>query len=166
MHTRRSSGGSGATTPQTTGIGRALLGRCVEAPLKGTHMIMTEAYRRILARAAHGQLPPWVIEESEPDFRCIRELYEEKCLVGLHVASPTMEGPTSTCASARKAGRCTTGYGRPSRATNLVSECMLVFARKAGLSLTDTHGPQGRVQPCSARQPALPWAPVNGEAGS
>ena len=30
---------------------------------------------------------PWVIEESEPDFRFIRELYEEKCLVGLHVAS-------------------------------------------------------------------------------
>ena len=51
-------------------------------------MIMTEAYRRILARAAHGQLPPWVVEESEPDFRCIRKLYEEKCLVGLHVASP------------------------------------------------------------------------------
>ena len=25
------------------------------APLKGTHMIMTEAYRRIVARAAHGQ---------------------------------------------------------------------------------------------------------------
>ena len=49
-------------------------------------MIMTEAYRRILARAAHGQLPPWVVEQSEPDFRCIRDLYEEKCLVGLHVA--------------------------------------------------------------------------------
>ena len=44
-------------------------------------MIMTEAYRRILARAAHGQLPPWVVEESEPDFRYIRALYEEKCLV-------------------------------------------------------------------------------------
>ena len=51
-------------------------------------MIMTEAYRRILARAAHGQLPPWVVEESEPDFRCIRDLYEEKCLVRLHIASP------------------------------------------------------------------------------
>ena len=44
-------------------------------------MIMTEAYRRIVARAAHGQLPPRVVEESEPDFRCIRALYEEKCLV-------------------------------------------------------------------------------------
>ena len=41
-----------------------------------------------------------------------------------------------------------------------------VFARKAGLSLTGTHGPQGRVRPCSARQPALPRATVNGEAGS
>ena len=51
-------------------------------------MIMTEVYRRILARAAHGQLPPWVVEESEPDFRCIRDLYEEKCFVGLHIASP------------------------------------------------------------------------------
>ena len=50
------------------------------APLKGTPMIMTEAYRRILARAAHGQLPPWVVEQSEPDFRIIRALYEEKCL--------------------------------------------------------------------------------------
>ena len=50
------------------------------APLKGTHMIMTEDYRRILARAAHGQLPQWVVEQSEPDFRVIRELYEEKCL--------------------------------------------------------------------------------------
>src|SRR5215831_3926100 len=29
---------------------------------------------------------------------------------------PTMAGPTSTCASARKAGRCTTGYGRHSPA--------------------------------------------------
>jgi hypothetical protein len=29
---------------------------------------------------------------------------------------PTMEGPTSTCALARKAGRCTTGYGRHSPA--------------------------------------------------
>jgi hypothetical protein len=55
-------------------------------------MIMTEAYRRILARAAHGQLPPWVVEESEPDFRCIRALYEEKCLVGLHVSSPDHGG--------------------------------------------------------------------------
>jgi len=43
-------------------------------------MIMTEDYRRILARAAHGQLPQWVVEQSEPDFRVIRELYEEKCL--------------------------------------------------------------------------------------
>jgi hypothetical protein len=51
-------------------------------------MIMTEAYRRILARAVHGQLPQWVVEESEPDFRYIRELYEEKCFVGLHIASP------------------------------------------------------------------------------
>ena len=51
-------------------------------------MIMIEAYRRILARAAHGQLPPWVVEESEPDFGLIRDLYEEKCLVGLHVSSP------------------------------------------------------------------------------
>jgi hypothetical protein len=50
------------------------------APVKGTHMIMTEAYRRILERAAHGQLPPWVVEQSEPDFRVIRALYEEKCL--------------------------------------------------------------------------------------
>ena len=55
-------------------------------------MIMTEAYRRILARAAHGQLPPWVVEESEPDFRFIRDLYEEKCLVGLHVSSPDHGG--------------------------------------------------------------------------
>jgi hypothetical protein len=55
-------------------------------------MIMTEAYRRILARAAHGQLPPWVVEESEPDFRYIRALYEEKCLVGLHVSSPDHGG--------------------------------------------------------------------------
>ena len=55
-------------------------------------MIMTEAYRRILARAAHGQLPPWVVEQSEPDFRIIRALYEEKCLVGLHVASPNHAG--------------------------------------------------------------------------
>jgi len=51
-------------------------------------MIMTEAYRRTLARAAHGQLPPWVVEESESDFHVIRELYEKKCLVGLHIASP------------------------------------------------------------------------------
>jgi len=51
-------------------------------------MSMIEAYRRILARAAHGQLPPWVVEQSEPDFRVIRALYEEKCLVGLHVSSP------------------------------------------------------------------------------
>jgi len=29
-----------------------------------------------------------VVEESAPDFRCIRALYEEKCFVGLHVASP------------------------------------------------------------------------------
>jgi hypothetical protein len=85
MRTRPSSGGSGATTRRTTCIGRALVGRFVEAPVKGTHMIMTEDYRRILARAAHGQLPPWVVEESEPDFRCIRDLYEEKCLVGLHI---------------------------------------------------------------------------------
>jgi hypothetical protein len=49
------------------------------APLQGTPMIMIEAYRRILARAAHGQLPPWVVEQSEPDFRCIRALYEAKC---------------------------------------------------------------------------------------
>jgi hypothetical protein len=55
-------------------------------------MIMTEAYRRMLARAAHGQLPPWVVEESEPDFRCIRALYEEKCFVGLHVSSPDHGG--------------------------------------------------------------------------
>ena len=51
-------------------------------------MIIIEAYRRILARAAHGQLPPWVVEESEPDFGFIRDLYEEKYLVGLHVSSP------------------------------------------------------------------------------
>jgi hypothetical protein len=55
-------------------------------------MIMTEAYRRILAQAALGQLPPWVVEESELDFRCIRELYEEKCLIGLHVSSPHHSG--------------------------------------------------------------------------
>ena len=55
-------------------------------------MIMIEAYRRILARAAHGQLPPWVVEESEPDFGFIRDLYEEKCLVGLHVSSPDHGG--------------------------------------------------------------------------
>ena len=55
-------------------------------------MIMTEAYRRILERAAHGQLPPWVVEQSEPDFRVIRDLYEEKCLVGLHVSSPDHGG--------------------------------------------------------------------------
>jgi hypothetical protein len=55
-------------------------------------MIMTEAYRRILARAAHGQLPSWVVEESEPDFRVIRDLYEVKCLVGLHIASPDHGG--------------------------------------------------------------------------
>jgi hypothetical protein len=55
-------------------------------------MIMTEAYRRILAQAAKGQLPPWVVEESEPDFHYIRELYEEKCLVGLHVSSPDHGG--------------------------------------------------------------------------
>ena len=30
----------------------------------------------------------WVVEQSEPDFRFIRELDEEKCLVGLHVSSP------------------------------------------------------------------------------
>jgi hypothetical protein len=36
--------------------------------------------QRVLARAAHGQLPPWVVEQSEPDFCVIRELYEEKCL--------------------------------------------------------------------------------------
>ena len=60
--------------------------------MKGTPMIMTEAYRRIVARAAHGQLPPWVVEESEPDFRVIRELYEEKCFVGLHIASPHHSG--------------------------------------------------------------------------
>jgi hypothetical protein len=29
-----------------------------------------------------------VVEESEPDFHYIRALYEEKCLVGLHIASP------------------------------------------------------------------------------
>ena len=29
-----------------------------------------------------------MVEESEPDFRYIRALYEEKCFVGLHVASP------------------------------------------------------------------------------
>jgi hypothetical protein len=51
-------------------------------------MIMIEAYHRILEQAANGHLPPWVVEQSEPDFRFIRELYEEKCLVGLHISSP------------------------------------------------------------------------------
>jgi hypothetical protein len=55
-------------------------------------MVMTEAYRHILARAAQGQLPPWVVEQTEPDFRVIRKLYEEKCLVGLHVSSPDHSG--------------------------------------------------------------------------
>jgi hypothetical protein len=59
---------------------RRILLTVSSAPVKGTPMIMTEAYRRILARAAHGQLPPWVVEQSEPDFRVIRALYEEKCL--------------------------------------------------------------------------------------
>jgi hypothetical protein len=98
-----------------------------------------------------------------------------------------MERPTSTCASARKGGRFTTGYGRHSLAPNLVSELSRlrravgaimprietvvmrqtrVFARKAGLRLTDTHGPQGRVRPCSARHPALPRGTVDGEVGS
>ena len=33
-----------------------------------------------------------MVEESEPDFRYIRDLYEEKCLVGLHVSSPDHGG--------------------------------------------------------------------------
>jgi len=33
-----------------------------------------------------------VIEQSEPDFRFIRALYEEKCFVGLHVSSPRHGG--------------------------------------------------------------------------
>jgi hypothetical protein len=81
---------------------------------------------------------------------------------------PTMEGPTSTCASARKAGRYITGYGRHSPAPNLVSalswlggsvgESMpliatvvtrqrRVFARKVGLRLTGTRRPTGLVRP-------------------
>ena len=31
-------------------------------------------------------ITPMVVEQSEPDFSLIRDLYEEKCLVGLHVA--------------------------------------------------------------------------------
>ena len=92
MRTRLSSAGSGATTRRPTCSGRALRGRCVEAPLQGTPRSLTEAQRRIVERAAKGHLPPWVVEESEPDFRCIRELYEEKCLVGLHVSSPDHGG--------------------------------------------------------------------------
>ena len=37
-------------------------------------------------------MTPWVVEEFEPDFCVIRELYEEKCLVGLHVSSPDHGG--------------------------------------------------------------------------
>jgi len=59
---------------------RRILLTVSSAPVQGTPMIMTEAYRRILERAAHGQLPPWVVEQSEPGFRVIRALYEEKCL--------------------------------------------------------------------------------------
>jgi hypothetical protein len=33
-----------------------------------------------------------VVEESEPDFRVIRDLYEEKCLIGLYVSSPDHGG--------------------------------------------------------------------------
>ena len=89
---------------RTTCIGRALVGRFVEAPVKGTPMIMTEDYRRILARAAHGQLPPWVVEESEPDFRCIRDLYGEngKWTHGRH--PPPWRGLRPPPTSARKAG--------------------------------------------------------------
>src|SRR5262245_15240306 len=88
-----------------------------------------------------------------------------------------MAGPTSTCASARKAGRFTNGYGRHSLPPNLVSEVSRLgrsvgesvtrietvvtwqrraFAREAGLRLTGTRGPTGLGRPCSARQPSLP----------
>ena len=46
-----------------------------------------EEYRRILERAANGQLPDRTEEQSEPDFRFIRELYEDNCLTGLDVSS-------------------------------------------------------------------------------
>ena len=95
-----------------------------------------------------------------------------------------MVGPTSTCASARKAVRFTTGYGRHSLAPNLVSEFSRLersvgeimpshlgdaaeaFARKAGLRLTGTRCPQGLVRPSLHVNLRYPGAKVYGEAGS
>jgi hypothetical protein len=98
-----------------------------------------------------------------------------------------MEGPTYTCASARKAGRFTTGYGLHSLTTNLVSalsrlgrsvgESMpliatvvtrqrRVVARKAGLRLTGTRRPTGLVRPSLHVNLRYPGAKVHCEVGS
>ena len=44
-------------------------------------------YRRILERAAHGQLPHRVDAQTERDFPFIQELYEAGCLAGHDVSS-------------------------------------------------------------------------------
>jgi hypothetical protein len=59
----------------------------VEASQASSDTQAMEAYRRILERAATGQLPDRIDEQSEPDFRYIRELYEDECLAGHNVSS-------------------------------------------------------------------------------
>jgi hypothetical protein len=73
-------------------------------------------------------------------------------------------GATRLVSEVRRLGR--SGGAIMTRIETLVMRQMRVVARKAGLRLTGTHGPQGLLRPRSARHPALPRATVDGEAGS